>query len=105
MTDNSIKPLGDKVVIRPLTEEESGNKSPSGIIIPSSLEGKDKSDQGIVVAVGQGLWNEDGDKRLALEVKVGDRVLFSSWREKVKVSEEEYFVVPETDILAVLQIN
>tara|TARA_B100000745_G_scaffold64494_3_gene38071 strand:+ start:10279 stop:10596 length:318 start_codon:yes stop_codon:yes gene_type:complete len=102
MTEFSIKPLADKVVIRPLTEEESGSKSPSGIIIPSSIEGKDKSDEGIVVAVGPGAWNEDGDGRLSPEVNVGDRVLFSSWREKVKLGKDEYFIVPESDIQAVI---
>ncbi|HMA78095.1 MAG TPA: co-chaperone GroES [Candidatus Paceibacterota bacterium] len=93
-----ITPLGDKVVIRPLSEDESGTKSASGIIIPDSVESKDKSDQGVVVAIGPGAWDEDGEKRIPLDVKEGDRVLFSSWREKVKVGEDEYFVISQSDI-------
>ena len=97
-----IKPLGDRVVVRDLTEEESGTKSASGIIIPSSVDTKDKNEQGIVVAVGPGKWDEDGEKRIPMELKEGDKVLFSSWREKVKVGDKEYSIVSESDVLAVL---
>ncbi len=100
-----ITPLGDKVVIRPLTDDESNTKSASGIIIPSTVETKDKSDQGVVVAVGPGAWNEDGDGRVPMEVKEGDRVLFSSWREKVKVGEKEYFVISQSDIHGIITTN
>tara|TARA_B100000745_G_scaffold48222_1_gene28886 strand:- start:274 stop:591 length:318 start_codon:yes stop_codon:yes gene_type:complete len=103
MADKSpITPLGDKVVIRPLTDDESSTKSASGIIIPDSVESKDKSDQGVVVAVGPGAWNEDGEKRIPLDVAKGDRVLFSSWREKVKVGEYEYFVISQSDIHGII---
>lgn len=95
-----MKPLGDKVVIRPLTDEESGSTSASGIIIPDTAA-KEKGDQGVVVAVGSGVRDEDG-KRMEMEVKTGDRVLFKSWSEKIKVEKEEYWVVPESDILAVI---
>lgn len=97
-----IKPLGDRVVVRDLTEDESGKKSASGIIIPSSIDTKEKSDQGVVVAVGPGKWDEDGEKRVPMEVKVGDKVLFSSWREKVKVDDKEFSIVSEADILGVI---
>lgn len=104
MAENSpITPLGDKVVIRPLTDEERSTKSDSGIIIPDSVESKEKSDQGVVLAVGPGAWNEDGDQRIPLDVSVGDRVLFSSWREKVKVGDGEYFVISQSDIHGVLE--
>ena len=98
-----ITPLGDKVVIRPLTDEETETKSVSGIIIPDSVEKKDKNDQGVVVAAGPGAWDEDGEKRIPLDVKDGDRVLFSSWREKVKVGEQEYFVISQSDIHGVIE--
>lgn len=99
MADKSpITPLGDKVVIRPLTDDESNTKSASGIIIPDSVESKDRNDQGVVVAVGPGAWDEDGEKRIPLDVAEGDRVLFSSWREKVKVGDAEYFVISQSDI-------
>lgn len=97
-----ITPIGDKVVIRPLTDEESSTKSASGIIIPDSVEQKDKNDQGIVVAVGPGAWDEDGEKRIPLDVAAGDKVLFSSWREKVKVGEAEYFVISQSDIHGII---
>lgn len=97
-----ITPLGDKVVIRPLTDEETGTASVSGIIIPDSVEKKDKSDQGVVEAVGPGAWDEDGEKRIPLDVKVGDRVLFSSWREKVKVGDAEYSVISQSDIHGII---
>ena len=103
MSDKSpISPLGDKVVIRPLSDEENNTKSASGIIIPSTIESKDKSDQGVVVAVGPGAWNEDADTRVSMDVKVGDRVLFSSWREKVKVADKEYFVIAQSDIHGII---
>lgn len=102
MSDVAIKPLGDRVVVRPLTDAEAGTVSASGIIIPDSAK-KEKPEQGIVVAVGSGKWNEDGDERIALEVKVGDRVVFSKYGyDEVKMDDTEYFIVSEANILAVL---
>lgn len=102
MSDVAIKPLGDRVVVRPLTDEEAGTVSASGIIIPDTAK-KDKPEQGVVVAVGQGKWNDDGDKRLAMDVKVGDRVVFSKYGyDEVKMGDKEYFIVSESNILAVL---
>ncbi len=96
-----IKPLGDKVVVRPLTAEENGTTSASGIIIPDTAK-KEKPEQGIVLAVGPGKWNEDGDKRLPLEVKVGDRIVFSKYGfDEVKVDGKEYFLVSENSILGI----
>lgn len=101
MSETSIKPLADRVVVRPLTDEEAGSVSASGIIIPDTAT-KEKNDQGIVVAVGEGRWNEDGDKKVPLEVKVGDKVIFKSWSEKVKVEKNEYWIISEADILGVI---
>jgi chaperonin GroES len=96
-----IRPLGDRVVVRPLTEEESGTMSASGIIIPDTAK-KEKPEQGIVVAVGQGKWNEDGDARLAMDVAVGDKVVFSKYGyDEVKVDGKEYFIVSESSVLGV----
>lgn len=107
MSDNSkigvspIKPLGDRVVVRPLTEEENGTVSLSGIIIPDTAK-KEKPEQGIVLEVGPGKWDEDGEKRLALDVKVGDRVIFSKYGyDEVKIDNKEYFIVSESSILGV----
>ena len=96
-----IRPLGDRVVVRPLTEEESGTLSASGIIIPDTAK-KEKPEQGIVVAVGAGKWNEDGDKRMGMDVAVGDKVVFSKYGyDEVKVDGKEYFIVSESSILGV----
>ena len=100
MSEVKIKPLGDRVVLRPLTDEEAGSKSASGIIIPDSAA-KERSDQGVVVAVGPGARDDDG-KRMLMEVKVGDKVLFKSWSEKMKIEKEEYWVIAESDILGII---
>lgn len=89
-------------MVRPLTDEEAGTVSASGIIIPDSAK-KEKPEQGVVIAVGNGKWNEDGEVRIAMEVKVGDRVVFSKYGyDEVKMDDKEYFIVSETNILAVL---
>jgi chaperonin GroES len=97
-----IKPLGDRVVVRPLTDEELGTVSVSGIIIPDTAK-KDKPEQGIVIAAGPGKWNEDGDTRIAMDVKEGDRVVFSKYGyDEIKFDGNEYFIVSETSVLGVL---
>jgi len=102
MSDVAIKPLGDRVVVRPLTDEEAGTVSASGIIIPDSAK-KEKPEQGIVVASGPGKWDEDGEKRIPMEVKVGDKIVFSKYGfDEIKVAEKDYFLVSESNILAVL---
>ncbi len=96
-----IRPLGDRVVVRPLTEAEAGTVSASGIIIPDTAK-KEKPEQGVVVAVGTGKWNDDGDKRMAMDVKVGDKVVFSKYGyDEVKVDGKEYFIVSESSILGI----
>ena len=102
MSDINIKPLADRVVVRPLTDEEAGNVSASGIIIPDTAK-KEKPEQGVVVAVGAGKWDEDGEKRIPLDVKVGDRVVFSKYGyDEVKMGDKDYFIVSESSILAIL---
>lgn len=97
-----ITPLADRVVVRPLSEEEAGTTSAAGIIIPDTVS-KEKPEQGIVVAVGEGKWNEDGDARIPVSVKEGDRIMFSKYGyDEVKLGEEEYFVVSESNILAII---
>lgn len=96
-----IRPLNDKVIVRPLTADEEGTTSASGIIIPDSAK-KEKPEQGIVIAVGKGKWDEDGEKRIPLDVKEGDRVVFSKYGyDEVKVDGKEYFLVAEASILGV----
>lgn len=102
MSEVAIKPLGDRIVVRPLTAEEAGSVSSSGIIIPETAK-KERPEQGVVVAVGTGKWDEDGAKRIPLDVKVGDKVVFSKYGfDEVKVSDKEYFIVSESSVLAIL---
>ena len=98
----SIKPLQDRVVVRRLTDEETGTKSASGIIIPDTVS-KEKPEQGIVTAVGEGKWDEDGEKRIPMDVKIGDRVVFSKYGfDEIKIGTEEMYIVSASSILAVL---
>ncbi len=97
----SLSPMGDRVVIKPLSSEEMGTTTASGIIIPDTA--KEKPEQGKVVAVGPGKWNEDGDARIPVSVKVGDKVMFSKYGyDEVKVGGVEYYLVSESNILAIL---
>jgi chaperonin GroES len=96
----SIKPLGDRVVVLP-DEKEGEKKLSSGIIIPETAD-KEKPMTGEVVAVGPGKY-EDG-KLVPMQVKVGDRVLFGKYsHEEVKVEGEEYYLISESNILAIIK--
>lgn len=100
---NTIKPLADRVVVRPLSAEEAGTISASGIIIPDTAK-KEKPEQGIVVAVGAGKWDEEGEKRIPLDVAVGDRVVFSKYTyDEVKIDGTEYYIVSASNVLAVIK--
>lgn len=97
-----LTPLNDRVVVRPLSDEEMGTTSASGIIIPDTVN-KEKPEQGIVIAVGKGKWDEDGEKRIPMEVKVGDRVVFSKYGyDEVKLEGESYYIVSEGSILGII---
>ena len=92
----AFSPLGDRVLVKP--EEKAGEKKlASGIIIPESGD-KDKLMTGEVVATGPGKMSTEG-KRLAMEVRVGDIILFKKpWDEPVKIDGEEHYVLSESDI-------
>ena len=93
-----LKPLNDRVLV--LREDEE-QKSAGGIIIPDTA--KEKPQRGKVVAVGSGKRDKDG-KRIPLEVKVGDRILFSKYGgTEVKMDGEEYLILREDDILGVIE--
>lgn len=90
-----MQPLGDRVVIRPLSEEEV---SKGGIILPDTA--KEKPQRGEVVAVGPGRLDDNG-KRVAMEVKKGDKVLYGKYAgTEIKEDDEELLIVRESDILA-----
>ena len=96
-----IIPIGDKVLIKPISPEELEKKSLSGIIIPDTVS-KEKPEQGKVIAVGGGKY-EDG-KLVPMTVKVGDRVIFSKYGyDEVKHDGEEYYILSESNILAIIK--
>ena len=93
-----FRPLHDRVLLRRVEQE---SKTAGGIIIPDTA--KEKPVEGEVVAVGDGARNEKGD-RVALDVKVGDRVLFGKWSgTEVKIDGEELLIVKESDIMGVIE--
>jgi chaperonin GroES len=91
-----LKPLGDRLIVRALEEEET---TASGIVLPDTA--KEKPQKGEVIAVGDGAWDEDGEKRIPLDVSAGDTVLYSKYGgTEVKVEGEDLLVLRESDVLA-----
>ncbi|MBI5037659.1 MAG: co-chaperone GroES [Candidatus Kerfeldbacteria bacterium] len=89
-----LKPLGDRIAVKPVTEEEV---TKSGIVLPETAE-KEKKEEGEVVAIG------DGEKITKLGLKVGDRVLFGKYAgEEVTLENVEYKVLKDEDVLAVVE--
>ncbi|HHV07240.1 MAG TPA: co-chaperone GroES [Firmicutes bacterium] len=93
-----LKPLGDRVVVKTITAEE---KTKGGIVLPDTA--KEKPQEGEVIAVGAGRVLDNGE-RVAPEVKVGDRVIYAKYGgTEVKFDGEEYLILRESDILALVQ--
>ena len=91
-----LKPLGDRVVVQPVEEEET---TASGIVLPDTA--KEKPQKGTVVAVGEGRWDEEGEKRIPLDVSEGDEVLYSKYGgTEITVEDDELLVLRESDVLA-----
>jgi len=96
----ALAPLGDRIVVKP-SEKGGEKKLASGIIIPETVD-KEKPMQGTVTAVGAGKY-EDG-KRVPMQVKVGDTVLFSKYGyDEVKIDGEDYYILQESSVLAVVK--
>jgi len=94
----NVKPLGDKVLVKRLEAEE---KTAGGIVLPDTA--KEKPKEGKIIALGSGKLLEDG-KRGGFQVKKGDRVIFTSYAgTEVKVDGEEYILMAEDDILAIVK--
>ena len=92
-----FQPLHDRVVVRRIDSEE---KTAGGIIIPDTA--KEKPSEGEIIAVGEGLRDDDG-KRIPLDVKAGDRVLFGKWSgTEVKIDGEDLLIMKESDIMGVI---
>ena len=91
-----LKPLGDRLIVKALEEEET---TASGIVLPDTA--KEKPQRGKVVAVGDGKWDEDGEKRIPLDVGEGDEVLYSKYGgTEITVEGDELLVLRESDVLA-----
>lgn len=93
-----VRPLADRVLVKPLEEED---KSPGGIILPDTA--KEKPMRGQVIAVGHGKVDDKGE-RVAMDVKVKDVVLYGKYSgTEIKVDGEEYLIMRESDILAIVE--
>ena len=93
-----LRPLGDRVVIKPVEREE---RTKSGIVLPDTA--KEKPQEGMVEAVGNGRFIETTGKREPLDVKVGDRVVYAKYAgSEIKIEETEYLILSEKDTLAVV---
>jgi chaperonin GroES len=92
----NLKPLGDRLIVKAIEEEET---TASGIVLPDTA--KEKPQKGKVVAVGDGAWDEDGEKRIPLDVAEGDEVLYSKYGgAEITVDGEDLLVLRESDVLA-----
>ena len=93
-----IQPLGDHVLVE---ASESEEKTSSGIIIPDAA--KEKQQRGKVIAVGEGRTTDEG-KNIPVKVKIGDQILYGGWSDKaIKLGGNEYLIIEEKDILAILR--
>jgi chaperonin GroES len=98
-TKVSIRPLEDRIVVQ---ANEAETTTASGIVIPDTA--KEKPQEGTVIAVGPGRFNDSGGERIPLDVSVGDTVLYSKYGgTEVKYSGEEYLVLSARDVLAIVQ--
>jgi chaperonin GroES len=92
----NLKPLGDRLIVKAVEEQEV---TASGIVLPDTA--KEKPQRGTVIAVGDGAWDEDGEKRIPLDVTKGDEVLYSKYGgTEVTVEGEDLLVLRESDVLA-----
>lgn len=94
----NLRPLGDRMVVKPIEQEEVTS---SGIYLPETA--KEKPQQANVIAVGPGARDEDGD-RIAMDVKVGDVVLYAKYSgTSIKLNGSEFLILKETDVLAIVE--
>jgi len=103
LSDMKIKPLNDRVVIEPMAAEEVKKFGKVSIVLPQTAD-KERPEQGKVISVGPGKFDEDGEKRIPLGVKKGDVVLFTKYGpSEIKIDGKEYLIAREEDILAILE--
>jgi chaperonin GroES len=96
----SIKPLGDRVVVEPAEQEET---TASGLVLPDTA--KEKPQQGVILAAGPGQRDDDG-KRVPMDVKVGDKVLFAKYAgTELKLDGKKLLILRESDLLGIVESN
>ncbi len=96
-----LRPLADRVVVKPLEREET---TKSGIVLPDTA--KEKPQEGLIEAVGNGKYNEQTGQRVELDVKVGDRVIYAKYSgSEIKIDDQDYLILSERDVLAVVTPN
>ena len=94
-----LRPLNDRLVVKPQEGEE---QTASGLFLPETA--KEKPQQGEVLAVGPGRWDEDGERRIKPDVEVGDIVLFAKYGgTEIKLDDQKVLILKETDVLAVIE--
>ena len=94
-----LKPLHDHVIIKPITEDEI---TKAGLVLPDTVD-KEKPEKGEVIAVGPGKLLDNG-QRVAMNVKVGDKVMFKKYSpDEIKIDKVEYLIISESDILGILE--
>jgi chaperonin GroES len=94
-----IKPLEDRIIVQALDAEQT---TASGLVIPDTA--KEKPQEGKVLAVGPGRWDDDGEKRIPLDVAEGDTVVYSKYGgTEIKYNGEEYLILSARDILAIVE--
>ncbi len=94
----NLKPLGDRVVVRPTEQEQT---TASGLVLPETA--KEKPQQGVVIAAGPGRRDDDG-KRIAMDVEVGNSVLYAKYAgTEIKINNEKLLILKESDILAIVE--
>jgi len=94
----NIKPLEDRIVVKPLDAEQT---TASGLVIPDTA--KEKPQEGEVVAVGPGRFNDAGGERIPMDISVGDKVIYSKYGgTEVKYANDEYLILSARDVLAIV---
>ena len=93
-----LRPLGDRVIVEAVEGEE---KTAGGLLLPETA--KEKPQEGMVLAVGPGRWDEEGKKRVAMDVAVDDKVIYAKYSgTEIKVGDKKLLIISEKDILAIL---
>ena len=98
----NIRPLGNNILVEPVSDENDGSKTKSGIFIPDTID-KEKPDQGIIVSVGAGKKDSNG-KLIPMSVKKGQKVMYTKFGlDEIKVDDTKYYIMSEDSILAIIE--